>query len=197
MKIFRISIVILLLITFRHVSLSQELIKDFEGNKYTTVKIGDQVWMAENLNSLLDPGGDSIESYCFYDDTNYCNVYGRLYPWSSLNISGKGVQGICPDGWHIPSDEEWTIMIENAGGYDHAGMILKNKEHPDFNIEFGGNYNPDVRIFSYIDEHAYYWTSTKFSNTSAWMRQIGKNNKNINRSTVHIIYAFSVRCVKD
>lgn len=192
----------IIIISFLSITLnlfSQDHICDSEGNKYKTFRIGTQVWMAGNLNSKFDSDGDTIESYCFYNEPDYCKKYGRLYPWTSLKISGTDdfEQGICPDGWHIPSDNEWDTLTNFLGGVEEAGKKLKDSESYEFNIAFGGNYNTEVNVFSYIDDHAYFWTSTKFSNTAAWMRQIGLNNKNINRSTVPVIYAFSIRCVKD
>ncbi|MCD4680035.1 MAG: fibrobacter succinogenes major paralogous domain-containing protein [Bacteroidales bacterium] len=198
-NLLKTAFLFMLLIIVTNTSFSQEILKDFEGNQYKTVEIAGHLWMAENLKSTKNSEGDSIESYCFYNDSNYCKTYGRLYPWNSLNIGSEDsiLKDICPKEWHIPSDEDWSILIDSLGGIMEAGTKLKNDEHPAFNIQFGGNYNPAVKIFSYIDDHAYFWTSTKFSNSASWMRQLGLYNKNINRSTVPIIYAFSVRCVKD
>ncbi len=199
MKKIKNSIIFFLLFYIASTSLSQVVITDFEGNEYKTIEIAGQIWMAENLNSIIDTNGDTIESYCFYNDSTYCKKYGRLYPWTALNTTDTDnmQNSICPDGWHIPNDKEWDIIIESLGGFEEAGKKLKNEEYPFFNIQYGGNYNTLVKIFSYIDDHAYFWTSTRFSNSAAWMRQIGLNNKNINRSTVPVIYAFSIRCVKD
>jgi len=149
-----LSLILLIVAVF---TFSQS-ITDYEGNEYQIIEIGEQIWMAKNLNSIFDSNGDSIASYCFYNNSNYCKRYGRLYPWASLKISGTDdiQQGICPEGWHIPSDDEWNIMIELLGGLEEAGKKLKNEEYPVFNIQYGGNYNTVVKIFSYIDDHSYF-----------------------------------------
>jgi uncharacterized protein (TIGR02145 family) len=89
------------------------------GQPYATVKIGNQCWMAENLNTgTMIPGPDDqtnngvIEKYCYHDSTSYCDVYGGLYQWNEIMqyVTTPGVQGICPPAWHLPTDEEWCIM---------------------------------------------------------------------------------------
>jgi uncharacterized protein (TIGR02145 family) len=199
MNITKINQVIIFIIALPFFSIAQETVSDYEGNKYGTVRIGEQVWMTSNLSSSLDANGDTIESYCFYNDESYCEKYGRLYPWTALyiDINEEFPQGICPPGWHVPTDREWDELASYLGGDLNAGSLLKNSDSTGFNIQFSGNYNTEVKVFSYIDDHAYFWTSTKFSNTASWMRQIGRNNININRSTVPVIYAFSIRCLKD
>ncbi len=113
--------------------------KDARDNRtYKTVKIGNQTWMAENLK--FSP--DSLdESWCYEDDDSNCEKYGRLYRW--MTAIGKSdeecgyqkacsltypVQGICPEGWHIPSKDELVTLVENAGGPSIAGAKLKAKE---------------------------------------------------------------------
>jgi len=94
-------------------------VTDSAGQSYRTVKIGTQTWMAENLNYA---GADGTTGHCYNDSARYCEVYGRLYTWaevigldSTYNSTwwyGSSVkhQGICPKGWHVPSDSEWTVM---------------------------------------------------------------------------------------
>jgi len=92
--------------------------------------------MAENLKSTIDAKGDLIESYCFYNDLNYCNTYGRLYSWNSLNINSDDSvhQGICPSERHIPGDMEWSSVIKSLGGITEAATKIKSDEYPAFNI---------------------------------------------------------------
>ncbi|TVQ89464.1 MAG: hypothetical protein EA393_07070 [Bacteroidetes bacterium] len=109
---------------------------DRDGKIYNTVLIGDQCWMKENLNFYV------INSFCYDDDDAMCDAYGRLYPWftamdgeESSNAVPSGVQGVCPAGWHLPSDAEWQIMVDYvvAQGYPNyadnpngAGNALKS-----------------------------------------------------------------------
>ncbi|HJX72132.1 MAG TPA: FISUMP domain-containing protein, partial [Bacteroidales bacterium] len=106
---------------------------DNDGNSYKTVQIGEQIWMRENLRSLHDADGTPITDVQVYDnDENNAFTYGRLYTWnavmngspSSLSIP-SGVQGICPDGWRLPSDNEWYTLIKYLGGPADAGARMK------------------------------------------------------------------------
>ncbi len=116
-------------------------VTDIDGNVYSTVLIGDQCWMAENLNTTRDAQGNNITRYCYQNVHFNCDWYGGLYNWATVmngeessNNVPSGVQGICPDGWHLPSDAEWTQLIEyiNAQGYPNsdvsngAGNTLKS-----------------------------------------------------------------------
>jgi len=106
-------------------------VTDSNGKKYKTIEIGDQTWMAENLN--LDVPG----SECYNKDVAKCAIYGRLYDWeTAMKLPGCNSafcawqidakhQGICPDGWHIPSDEDWDKLLSYVGGSPTAGRYLK------------------------------------------------------------------------
>lgn len=92
-------------------------VTDYDGNVYNTIRIGDQCWMKQNLNSVRNAGGNSISRYCYANSNTNCELYGGLYQWATvMNGSGtsstipSGVQGICPTGWHVPSDGEWTQL---------------------------------------------------------------------------------------
>lgn len=180
-------------------SCAQETVTDWEGNTYRTIKIGNQLWMAENLNTVSYPNGEKIESFCYDHDTAYCKIFGRLYTWYSLNIGDNSVSlpGICPDGWHIPSDEEWSIMLDSVGGFRTAGTVFRRGKYAGFNLKWGGNYQSDLNVFSFIDRKVYFWSSTEYSSTASWMRMTSSNMKNFNRSTVPKEFAFSIRCVKE
>ncbi|MBR2020944.1 MAG: hypothetical protein IJ939_00775, partial [Clostridia bacterium] len=90
-----------------------ELADDRDGQTYKTVKIGDQWWMAENLNYETD------SSFCYKDSAEFCEKYGRLYTWDA-------VVDVCPDGWHLPSKAEWETLITAVGGRATAGKMLKS-----------------------------------------------------------------------
>jgi uncharacterized protein (TIGR02145 family) len=105
-----------------------------DGQSYNTVQIGDQCWMAANLNiGTMIPGTSNmtnngiIEKYCYGDNPANCNVYGGLYMWDEMMgyVTTQSVQGICPNGWHLPSDSEWTILRDFLGGFSVAGGKMK------------------------------------------------------------------------
>ena len=92
---------------------------DYDGNFYNTVQIGGQCWMKENLNTTRDAGGNDIGRMCYNNTFENCELYGGLYTWTTMmngsagsNGNPSGVQGICPTGWHIPSDAEWTELTD-------------------------------------------------------------------------------------
>ena len=112
------------------------VLSDLDGNQYSTVKIGTQTWMAENLKTTKYNSGASIPiisdntewknnatgAYCWYDNdsTNYSKPFGALYNWYVVETGN-----LCPTGWHVPSDLEWTTLIEYLGGESVAGGKLK------------------------------------------------------------------------
>jgi uncharacterized protein (TIGR02145 family) len=177
---------------------AQEVITDYDGNKYATRQIGEQVWMMENLNSIHDANGNKIKRVCYELIRENCDKYGGLYAWDELRVdeSNDSLQGICPDGWHIPEDTEWTILIDNLGGADSAAYMIK-MDTTLFNIQYAGNYHYRLKNYNYQGSIAYFWTASSFSTTAAWMRMIGRKNVNVNRSTVPKTYCLSVRCIKD
>lgn len=85
---------------------------DYKGQTYRTVKIGDQEWMAENMNA------DEDGSVCYKDSTKYCDMYGRLYSWDAA-------MKVCPEGWRLPDTTDWSILFESVGGKATAATHLK------------------------------------------------------------------------
>lgn len=196
MKIFFIAFLFITITFNLH---SQEFVTDCEGNNYSVIEIGGQVWMATNLNTVKYANGIKINSVCYDNDTAYCRKYGRLYSWDALNVGedSDSLPGVCPANWHVPTDEEWDIMLEYIGGFRNAGTILRAGKYSDFNLQWGGNYQSELNIYSFINRNAYFWSSTKYSQSAAWMRMTGANMRNVNRSTAPKEYAFSIRCIKD
>lgn len=111
------------------------IIYDIEGNKYKTIGIGSQIWMAENLRSTrlndnteikylkdsLDWTSISVPGYCWYDNDTLLKIpYGGLYNWCAVNT-----EKLCPTGWHIPSEGEWRALVTRLGGENVAGGKLK------------------------------------------------------------------------
>lgn len=116
-------------------------VTDIDGNKYVTVIIGNQEWMAENLRVTRDANGNDITRICYNNNQINCELYGGLYTWhtvmngqNSSSNNPSGVQGICPVGWHVPSDAEWMELINyvaaqgfpNHNVADGAGNALKS-----------------------------------------------------------------------
>ncbi len=154
------------------------------GQDIETVVIGQQEWMKMNLDVAAD------SSYCYSNLPENCSVFGRLYNWETALSA-------CPEGFRLPTDEDWTILAETIGGLNVAGARLMPGGDTGFDVLLGGNYNPVSGIFSYQFRNAYFWTATSFSETAAWMRHFSNEGTNINRSTVKKYYHFSVRCIRD
>ncbi|MBT6685569.1 MAG: hypothetical protein HN921_07180 [Bacteroidetes bacterium] len=94
-------------------------VTDYDGNIYATVQIDNQCWMASNLNTTRDAAGNIIIRLCYDNNQNNCEYYGGLYDWNTVmngaansSSNPSGVQGICPIGWHVPSDAEWTQLTD-------------------------------------------------------------------------------------
>jgi uncharacterized protein (TIGR02145 family) len=146
-------------------------VTDIDGNVYNTVLIGDQCWMAENLNTTRDAAGNNITRYCNDNNTTNCDLYGGLYNWATVmngagssNNNPSGVQGICPTGWHVPSDAEWTQLVDYvvSQGYPNnwndpngTGNALKSCRQ--VNSPLGGNCNTTEhpRWNSHVTHHGF------------------------------------------
>jgi uncharacterized protein (TIGR02145 family) len=130
-------------------NLTYGVVNDVEGNRYKTIKIGTQLWMAENLRATKYNDGSDIplafdqgnweENWnlgnsskqpmmCWYNDDSltYKNKYGALYNWYAINPSTNGKKNVCPIGWHVPSDTEWATLITFLGGKSIAGGKMKS-----------------------------------------------------------------------
>ncbi len=164
-----------------------------DGKTYKTVKIGNQVWMAENLAFKPSSG-----NYWAYDDDN-SNVakYGYLYDWETAN-------NVCPVGWHLPSDNEWTVLTDYLG--DEAGTKMKSTSgwkdggngtnESGFNGFPGGcrDYNGD---FDGIGYYGYWWSSSEDDTFYAWGRKLGSNFGGVFSYYGYKADGFSVRCLRD
>ena len=195
-------------------------VTDIDGNVYKTVTIGSQVWMAENLKTTKFRNGDPIPlitdaaawassttgAYCNYDnDEANAEVYGRLYDWKSANDP----RGICPEGWHIPTDAEWGTLIAFLGGDAVAGGKLKEKGTVHWNSP--NNQASDTVGFTalpagerratgqyiYLKQYGCWWSSTETDDLNAWIRYISNSTYYITRQIYSKKYAYSVRCIKD
>lgn len=195
---------------------------DVDGNTYTTVVIGDQVWMAQNLkttrlsdgtdipmvadniawNSLTTPG------YCWYrnDENTNKNLYGALYNWYTVN-SGK----LCPEGWHVPSEDEWATLENFVGNEYVAGGILKESgtEHwvsPNVDAinDYGftalpGGYRTGLYVGTFRTKRFYgwWWTSTEVDPSGARARLMTYDSSENVPGTAFKKNGYSVRCIKN
>ncbi|MEJ2594950.1 MAG: FISUMP domain-containing protein [bacterium] len=150
---------------------------------YETVTIGSQTWMKHNLNR------DILGSVCYQEDSSNCEKYGRLYLWQAAIDA-------CPDGFRLPTDQDWTILTDFLGGADSAGTSLKEGGRSGFDALLAGNYQNEIGIYSYKDVKGYYWTASAFSYHTAWIRSFGAGLRNVNRTTIGKSFYFSVRCIK-
>ena len=215
-------------------------IKDIDGNIYLAVKIGNQVWMAEDLKVRHYPNGDAIpyvdddatwaaladdntsDAYSFYGDSNNDGVvdianpdYGALYTyaaaigdnWAKDNADN---QGICPDGWHLPTDVEWTTLIDYLGGTSVAGGKLKEigttywnspntgaTNESGFSALPGGIHTSDYGAFQNIKNNGFWWTALEYSTIYTYGRYLSSSSAAINSFHFSKSEGFSVRCVKD
>jgi len=216
---------------------------DYDGNTYLTVRIGNQCWMKENLKVSHYSDGTAIplleadsdwdtlslldKAYCFYENSNLNeDIYGALYTWEtamngseSSNIVPSGVQGICPTGWHLPSENEWKELELHLGmsqseadkigwrGTDEGGMLKETDtihwENPNegatnssgFSALPGGGRSYGGMFFD-LGTTATFWTSTE-SGKSAWRRRLSYDYSKFYRSTIPKNNGFSVRCLRD
>lgn len=186
------------------------------GMVYPTVQIGTYCWMAKNMNigellngseEMTDDG--NIEKYCFDNDEANCTQYGGLYQWDEvLQYDGDNVKGICPDGWHIPSLEEWQ-QLEMALGMpeDQAtassgwqgtdeGSKLKQGGSSGFNALMTGNRNTSGN-FTIFGSGTAFWTATQASSFMATARTLDASRSDISHTNYDKRYGHAIRCVEN
>lgn len=198
-------------------------VADYDNNVYETVKIGNQTWMAKNLKTSHYLNGDPLNSttpatldisaevapaYHWAYDGNEANVsvYGKLYTWYSITDPRK----VCPTGWHIPSDAEWTILETALGGYAIAGKKLKEYGNSHwlspYNIDatnescftlLPGGYRSITGAFFLLQNSSYLWTSTAGDADNSWSRLLEAGNASVGRTGLNKSSGASVRCIKD
>lgn len=204
---------------------------DADGNLYNTVLIGEQCWMKENLNvgTRIDGSQEMttnsmIEKYCYDDDPANCDIYGGLYQWNEMMqyTTIEGTKGICPDGWHLPTDDEWKQMEmvlgmsqseadeigwrgESEGGkMKETGTTHWNSPNTDatnssgFTAIPGGGINYSSELFKSLYYRGDWWSSSEYSvDTKAWSRALYYNIGTAGRGKNDKTHGFSVRCIKD
>jgi uncharacterized protein (TIGR02145 family) len=201
------------------------LCKDSDGNTYPTVEIGAgksgvQVWMARNLNvgvriwgGLSQTDNGIIEKYCYTDSANFCSVYGGWYQWFEMMqyTTTGGVQGICPAGWHLPTDAEWQMLVDylvpDAGaklketGTAHwlASSFYSGNNTSGFTGLPGGGTRTNHDWWD-MHIHGYFWTSTftdSVNSIQATCRDLYFDNRNVAKLAPYRSNGLSVRCLKN
>ena len=204
---------------------------DVDGNTYNTFQIGEQCWMKENLRTTKKPNGSTISSGIWAPGNNSIQTYGRLYSWatvmngaSSSNANPSGVQGICPDGWHVPSDNEWKQMEmamgmsqSDANDTEYRSNIAAklscntgwsssstanaagNLDTPDrnssgFSALPAGYYGSN---HVYFGSYAGFWSATERNSDNAYYRGLYYNYAGVGRDDGNKSTGYSVRCVRD
>lgn len=185
----------------------------YGGQTYKTVRIGTQTWMAENLNYVVD------SSWCYPNSADNCAKYGRLYTWTAaMNIDSSYQstiasamittphQGVCPAGWHIPTDAEWTRLKNVVGGSSVVGAKLKSASgwvdrYGNGTDAYGFSALPaggrSSGVFCDLGYDAYFWSATEISKLNAYTRGLVYFNDHMYSVNSYKNDAFSVRCLKD
>lgn len=197
----------------------EDKMQDVEGNVYKTVRIGNQVWMAENLRVSHFKNGDVIKNvqansawnqsdsaaYCTYSNSNmYDKIYGKLYNWHCINDE----RGLAPKGWHIPSETEIVELIEFLASDTSAAALMKEAgtshwvTYTDSSSTIGfralpGGYRMDDGSFHTLKSNAYFWTETASYEMFHWSPRLFRNFADVKRESYYMKYGLSVRCIKD
>jgi hypothetical protein len=162
------------------------IVKDIDGNSYNTARIGDQVWMTDNLRtSHYNDGKSVLGNYTWYDNDSvkYNLKYGKLYNGNTL-IS----KNLCPSGWHVPTAEEWKALIDYLGGNGKAESNRFNPVAGGSRWGFGDN-------FISLDKYGNWWSSSGTNKRAAWDRK-NQSLYYIEDKGLSNEYGLSVRCIK-
>ena len=199
------------------------LLEDYDGNTYHTITIGNQVWMAENLKVTKYRNGNAISSasdptawssltagtYCNYSNSSTNKTtYGTLYNWYAVNDA----RVIAPTGWHVPTQAEWTTLINYLGNASIAGDILKETGNTHWSGTYtaatnasgftalpGGYVGQQNNVYGFygIGTDGYWWTATEVDSNTASSWSLNNNSPLAVPSNTAKQYGFSIRCVKD
>lgn len=191
---------------------------DLEGNLYKTVVIGSQTWMAENLRSTkLNDGTiiphvkdnytwstQTVPARCYFanDSASYSSVYGVLYNWYTVQTNK-----LCPDGWHMPTDAEWTTLTTSLGVDSLAGGKLKSTLNwlpPNLKATNTTGFTAlptGYRYFNGSYQNSGYsgnwWSATAYINKLSWYTYVSYNSGYVGRNYADKLYGFSARCIKN
>jgi uncharacterized protein (TIGR02145 family) len=224
-NILRISGVIIIIILIQSCKKDEDSnikITDADGNVYTSVTIGTQVWMIENLKTTkygngdligtttpatLDISAEDTPKYQWAYDGNESNVntYGRLYTWYAVTDT----RNVCPVGWHVPTDAEWTTLTTSLGGEDVAGGKLKEAGTSHWITPNEGatnssgftalpsGYRLDNGAYKNFGYYDYWWSSTEYSTAIAYLQGMFYDYSSVLRGSSFKQDGLSVRCLRD
>jgi uncharacterized protein (TIGR02145 family) len=198
----------------------QDTLTDTEGYRYETLSIGDQTWMAENLRTAFFSNGDPIfhaqteeewkkagregePAWCYYEnDPANGKIYGKLYNWYAISDT----RGLAPEGWKIPSDDDWFKITEFLGGEAVAGEKMKNTSGWEINgtndsgfSGLPGGYRSDEIGFRHISRSGVWWSSTVDGNGRSYpvlTHSLSSRNSTVFRGHAIKADGFSVRLIK-
>jgi uncharacterized protein (TIGR02145 family) len=216
--------------------LQAQTVKEIDSNVYKTVTIGTQVWMAENLKTVRYLNGDTIGTtipatldittenapkyqWAYDGDESKVATYGRLYTWYTVTDS----RNICPTGWHVPSDAEWTSLIDylknNGYGYGGNGTDITKSLAATFGwtpnsisgnvgndqtsnnrsgfTAFPGGYRYGSGLFNGFGSYGYWWSATEVYATTAWYHSLSDNRNEVYRDSSSKLNGISVRCLRN
>jgi uncharacterized protein (TIGR02145 family) len=189
---------------------------DIDGNIYASVRIGEQVWMAENLRATKYSDGTAIPNitndsawfslntggWCHYNNEhNYDSPYGKIYNWYAVET-----ELLCPIGWHVPTNVEWTVLTDYLGANGHSGTALKATSYWNSNgngtDDYGWNGLPGGNRFAIGDflglgSSGYWWSSSQYSANEGWYRHLNYFDGLVYLSHHNKRDGFYVRCLKD
>jgi uncharacterized protein (TIGR02145 family) len=199
-------------------------ITDADGNSYKTVYIGTQQWMGENLKASKYNDGTTIPNitdnskwsqltsgaWCYYNNDESNNAkYGKLYNWYAVSQTTNGNKNICPSGWHVPTDAEWTILTEYLGGESVAGGKLKEEGTTNWNSSntevtnrslftgLPGGYRTYGGGYVFVGNVGRWWSSSEDGTIYALYRVLDNKSGNAGRGDTNKDYGLSVRCLRD
>jgi uncharacterized protein (TIGR02145 family) len=199
-------------------------ITDTEGNSYKTVYIGTQQWMAENLKASKYSDGTAIPNITDNTEWQYNNTaawsyynnnvannakYGKLYNWYAVSPTLNGNKNVCPTGWHVPTDAEWTVLTDYLGGENVAGGKMKevgttswnspNKNATNTSLfsALPGGYRINNGIYDNVGGYGNWWSSTEINTSYAWDRDLSYIGGVAKRYNTNERSGLSVRCLRD
>jgi len=197
------------------ISITEPMV-DYDGNVYQTIIIGDQEWMAENLKVTHYRDGTAItnvtdngawaalttEAYCIFNNnaSNEVDTYGALYNWYAVTDA----HNLAPEGWHVPTDEEWTELENYLGA--NAGDKLKSTsgwyDNGNGTDDYGftalpGGYRSNYGYYNFLGFYGSFWSSTESNSYYALYRRLVYDNSSVGRHNNSKKYGFSIRCIRD